>query len=94
MEKVNLTIFKEKNGDVVKGIAFMKCPYCEYEMCLTTDWMYVFCRKCGRTKKTPNVVYRLQPDKKSPEGFDRVEAVEVDTYNKDFLVNLSLEGIQ
>jgi hypothetical protein len=91
MSNVNITIFKEKNGEEVLGIGFMPCPICGNFVFLTTGWEYHFCDKCRHNKTKPKIVYRLHENKKSHFGFDRVDAIEVESFNKAFLISLSLE---
>jgi len=83
-KEIRLTIFKdEKSKEIVRNIAFMKCPYCKEQILLDTDKV-TFCKwKCRMKHK---VAYKLQRNSKVPEGFDKVLYSRVKNYHKKTLM--------
>jgi len=81
-KKIDLIMFRENNKEktLVRDCAFMNCPHCGEELLLQTDKV-TFCRK-DKCKYLNRVVYKLRKNTKTPEGFDKVLAVEVEDFKK------------
>lgn len=75
---IQVVVFKD-----VKGLCFMKCPFCDRDIVIRDDeW-----RKCPDARKREHLkngkyVYRLNKDNRTKEGFSKVVQAEVKNFAK------------
>ncbi len=84
MGRILLTVFKDnKTKEIMRDLAFMKCPYCKKEILLDTDKVS-FCKyECRKENK---IAYKLNKNNYCPEGFDKVLYAKVKTFSKKILM--------
>ena len=82
--KINLIVFKDnKTKEIVRGMAFMNCPFCKKEILLDVDKIS-FCEwKCRKENK---FAYKLNRNSKCLEGFDKTLYAKVKDFNKKTLM--------
>ena len=95
MKKINLIVFKDnKTKEIMRGMAFMHCPFCKKEILLDVDKVS-FCEWQCRNKvsfcewqcrKENKFAYKLNRYSECKEGFDKVLYAKVDNFNKKTLM--------
>ena len=83
MKKIDLIVFKDKNKEILRGLAFMTCPYCKKDILLQINKISFCEHKC---RQLHGVAYKLNPDENSEEGFKGVSYTRTKSFNRKKLM--------